>query len=82
MGNISAAKWAETIARHMGHQLVDMVLRDQRRLTDEGLLAPSLSPITAAPIDTQYSSQNGRITQLGVRFCEAIRNYHMAKTER
>jgi hypothetical protein len=82
MGNISAATGADIIARHMGHQLVDMVLRDQRRLTDEGLLASSLSSITTAPVDTQYSSQNGRITRLGIRFCEAIRNYQIAKTER
>jgi hypothetical protein len=81
MGNITVVKWAEIVARQMGHQLAEMVLRDQSRLTDEGLLTPSLTPVTNAPQDTQYSSVGGRMTRLGLRFCEAIRNYHTIKKE-
>lgn len=77
MGNITVLRWAEIISRQLGHRFVDMVLRDQRRLTEEGLLTPSLSLATAAPHDTQYSSRNGRMTELGIKFCEAIRDYQL-----
>jgi hypothetical protein len=81
MGNITIIRWAEIIARQMGHRFVDMVQRDQRRLTEEGLLAPALTVVTNAPHDTQYSSRNARMTEFGIKFCEAIRDYQIIRKE-
>jgi hypothetical protein len=82
MGNITIVRWAEIISRQLGHRFVEMVQRDQQRLTEEGLLSPALTGSTNPPHDTQYSSRNARMTELGVKFCDAIRNYQIVKKEK
>jgi hypothetical protein len=79
MGNISLMQWAAIISNQMGHRFVEMVIRDQRRLVDEGLISASLSPSTNPANDTQLSSRDGRMTELGIKFCEAIRDYQLAR---
>ena len=79
--NIGAPQWCAIVATQMGHRFREMIWRDQRRLTEEGLLSSAVTNLGNSLLDTTYPARNGRMTELVIRFCEAIRNYNETKKE-
>ena len=69
--------WATKIARRMGHDLAALVVRDERRLTEEGLISPYVNSSDTRPHQANVSERNARLTDLGLKFCAAIRDYQI-----
>jgi len=75
--------WAARVANLAGHGSPDLVMRDQRSLEEEGLIATRLE-LGSAPYVQQDQSvwnKDGRITPLGIRFCENIQTYRAERTD-
>lgn len=62
--------WAATICNRMGHGLSALVMKDDRELVEQGLFSPR---INSANVD----STNARVTDLGIRFCNVIKDYRI-----
>jgi hypothetical protein len=77
----SLRAWASTVAQFAVHGSADLVMRDQRSLEEEGLISTRTELGSSAPYvqaDQTVFNKDGRITGLGVSFCENIQTY---KTE-
>lgn len=67
-------RWADLVAKKLGHGLTALVIKDEAALMELGLL--SLRSDSTVSVDRQSASiKDGRLTDLGVRLCETIRNY-------
>jgi hypothetical protein len=69
--------WAQTMASRLGHGLSTLVIRDSVALEQSGLLNARVV-VGSAPHQTNENwvlPVNARITDLGMKFCENIRNY-------
>jgi len=69
--------WAQTMASRLGHGLFTLVIRDSIALEQNGLLNARVA-VGPAPHQTNENwvlPVNARITDLGMKFCENIRNY-------
>ena len=78
--------WTMKVAGHMGHGLTFLVLRDSHALEQQGLInTKEVEPTmrTAPGGSGQYAvnSRNARLTDLGFKFCENIRNYQIEMSE-
>jgi hypothetical protein len=67
------AGWARLMAQHLGHSLTGLIDRAEAVLVEQCLLTPRLDQ------GLKVSPLNGRLTDLGVKFCENIRHYQIAK---
>lgn len=68
-----ARKWLVLLARRLGHNLVELVERDERVLMDWRLL--SNRAYLNGAMDSGVNDENSRLTKLGMRFCENIDGY-------
>jgi len=69
--------WANMTAHALGHGLASLVLRDEKRLIEEGLLSERENSPDVG-IDRQVVSEaSARVTDLGIRFCNQIQAYHV-----
>jgi hypothetical protein len=76
--------WAGKIAGQMGHGVSFLVLKDAETLERHGLINtkevdPGMRPGGAPSGAGNYviNSTDARLTDLGMRFCENIRSYHL-----
>jgi hypothetical protein len=82
-GNVTLEGWAQAMSGHLGHGLFTLVIRDSIALEENGLINGRVA-IGAAPHQQNQNwvnPINSRITNLGVRFCENIRNYEVLVKE-
>jgi hypothetical protein len=69
--------WAAQVAQYADHGSVDFVMRHERKLEQEGLITEQVQ-VGAAPYIRQEQkvwNKDGRITVVGIRFCENIQTY-------
>jgi hypothetical protein len=74
----SLRAWASTVAQFAVHGSTDLVMRDQRSLEEEGLISTRTELGSSAPYvqaDQSVFNKDGRITGLGISFCENIQTY-------
>jgi hypothetical protein len=62
--------WMEQLANRLGHDILGLVERDERVLMENGLLTGR-----QWPDESGVKDENGRLTILGVKFCENIESY-------
>jgi hypothetical protein len=65
-------EWMEAVSHHLGHALSALVERGEVNLVEHRLLSPRLEPdrLRVAP---------HRLTDLGTKFCDTIKWYHIEK---
>lgn len=73
-GEWGIQRWAEAVAKKMGHGLTALVLKDEPALMDLGLLS-LYNDGTASRSNQRASIINARLTDLGIKLCETIQNY-------
>jgi hypothetical protein len=69
--------WASRMAKSVGHGLSAPVLNDERALILQGLISEHLNSDTLRLDQQQVFLLNGRLTDLGMKFCTAIQTYHI-----
>ncbi len=67
---MSTIQWRETMAHRLGHKLSALIIRDEHRLVDYGLIAPSGD---AHGINVPL--MDARMTDLGIKFCQNLETY-------
>jgi hypothetical protein len=75
--------WATKVSNYADHGSVDFVLRHERNLEQEGLITEQVQ-VGAAPYIRQEQNvwnKDGRITEIGIRFCENIKTYKTDTTD-
>lgn len=70
LGNL----WQSKMANNVGHGLIALVEQDEKTLVDGGLISPRI--YNGGVMET-----DGRLTDLGIKFCKNIEEYKVA-TER
>lgn len=70
LGNL----WQSKMANNVGHGLIALVEQDEKTLVDGGLISPRI--YNGGVMET-----DGRLTDLGIKFCKKIEEYKVA-TER
>jgi hypothetical protein len=83
-----ADKWVDLMSRRLGHNIREIVEQDERVLMEQRLLSPRNSIRHGDNIfgrkekdekeeenEEGVSDASGRLTPLGIRFCENIKNY-------
>jgi len=70
--NTSYTRWSEVVAEHLGHSLKSLVQFANDSLVSHQLLSER------GPSNT-ISLQNGRLTDLGISFCQNIEHYQIEK---
>jgi hypothetical protein len=71
-GSVSTREWQVMLSKELGHGLSALIGLDERKLVEQGLIAPwtnreeHMVPLT-----------DGRMTDLGIRFCENIEKYRI-----
>lgn len=68
--SIGARHWLELTSRRLGHQIVDLVEKDERVLIQNGLLTGRL-----LPDESGVNDGNGRLTRAAFKFCENLLTY-------
>jgi hypothetical protein len=79
-GNVTLEGWAQTMAGRLGHGFFPLVIKDSVVLEQQGLINARVV-IGSAPhqaSENWVNPVNGRITNLGTRFCENILTYEAA----
>jgi hypothetical protein len=69
--------WAAGVSNYADHGSLDLVMRHERKLEEEGLITEQVQT-GSAPYQRQEQNvwnKDGRITQIGIRFCENIKTY-------
>jgi len=76
-GTLLLRVWATSVASQAGHGSADIVMRDQRALEKEGLITARVGIESPDLVQEEQSvvAQNARITPLGIKFHENIKNY-------
>lgn len=73
-GDWTIQRWAEAVAKKIGHGLAALVLKDESSLMALGLIAP-YRDATVGRRNQVTSADNGRLTDLGLKLCETIEKY-------
>jgi hypothetical protein len=68
---VAGPTWSAKIANNVGHCLVALVEQDEKVLVDCGLISPRA-------YGAQVREVNGRLTDLGIKFCQNIELYQPA----
>lgn len=76
-GMVSVLDWAQTL----NSKLVDVIVRDQDKLVQQGLLSPYLGSLEAYLHSRRVTVGNARLTDLGIKFCEAIHDYQLVREQ-
>ena len=63
--------WCREVAQLQGHYLTALMEKNERALVDQGLLSPR-SGNPGAPVINDFQ---GRMTDLGIKFCENLESY-------
>lgn len=66
--------WANAVGVKLGHSMVALIEHHETALIENNLLAPRVSEIRTA-----VATGNGRLTDLGIKFCENIECYQIDK---
>lgn len=74
-GTLGYRQWAEFITAKLGHNVISLVEHYDKALVDNYLLTPRLHADSSGVTQT-----SGRLTDLGIRFCQNIENYHIEKS--
>ncbi|MGA8490295.1 MAG: hypothetical protein WB711_07725 [Terriglobales bacterium] len=69
-GSISTREWQAMLAKNLGHGLSALIGLDERKLVERGLIAPWTNRE-----EHMVPLMDGRMTDLGIKFCENIGNY-------
>jgi hypothetical protein len=69
-GSISASQWREMMAHRLGHKLSALIIRDEHKLVEYGLIAPS-----GDTNEINVPLMDARMTDLGIKFCQHIEAY-------
>jgi hypothetical protein len=72
-GSVSTLQWREMIADRLGHKLSALIERDERKLVEYGFIAQWIRPD-----ELQVPLTDGRMTDLGIKFCQNLEAYHTA----
>jgi len=67
----NASYWRAMIAKKVGLGLSALMERDERALVDQGLITPIVMSGNLA----QIREDSARLSDLGIRFCENMKNY-------
>lgn len=67
-----AATWTSKMANNVGHGLTALVEQDEKVLIGSGLLNARRN------MELQVSEHNARLTDLGIKFCQNLDEYHVA----
>lgn len=69
--------WATKVSQFADHGSVDFVMRHEHSLEREGLITEQLQTGSAPYVRQEQNvwNKDGRITEIGVRFCENIQTY-------
>jgi len=76
-----ANEWLKLMSRRLGHNILELIEQDERVLMGHRLLTGrrsrgAMSNFSAVAGDEgAVDDANGRLTALGARFCENIKNY-------
>ena len=73
-GEWTIQRWADAVAKKLGHGLTGLVLKDESALMELGLITLHRD-VTVGPPNTAARIDNGRLTDLGIKLCETIQNY-------
>jgi hypothetical protein len=76
---VSVLDWASKLNNTVGRQLVDVIVRDQDKLVQEGLLSPYMGSLESFLHNRRVSTGNARLTDLGMRFCVTIQSYQLVR---
>ena len=76
-GEWTIPRWAEVIAKKLGHGLTALVLKDESALMELGLISPHRDMSAGLP-NQRAEVSNGRLTDLGFKLCQTIQNYQAA----
>lgn len=78
---VSVLDWARKICGQSGHRLVDIVLRYQGRLVEEGLISAYVGSVESHENHRRVDVQNARMTDFGIRFCTTIYDYQLVREQ-
>jgi hypothetical protein len=73
-GGVGYSRWSEIVAEHLGHYLKSLVQAASPSLEKHQLLSEHFTGDTIYP-------QNGRLTDLGIKFCENVERYQVEKRD-
>ena len=73
-GDWGIQRWADAVAKKLGHGLTALVLKDESALMELGLVSPHRDRTAGLPNQVAMVD-NGRLTDLGIKLCETIQNY-------
>lgn len=76
-GSIDTRQWRTQMAHSLGHQLSALVGRDERKLVEYGLIAPWIRTD-----ELQVPLMDGRMTDLGIKFCMNLESYMSSDPQR
>jgi hypothetical protein len=75
-GSIETPQWRTMMANSIGHKLSALVGRDERKLVEYGLIAPWIrTDELLVPL------MDGRMTDLGIKFCRNLESYGSTVSE-
>jgi hypothetical protein len=79
----SLKNWAAQVSQFADHGSLDFVMRHEGKLSQEGLITEQIQTGSAPFVREQQNiwNKDGRITELGIRFCENIQTYRAEKAE-
>lgn len=74
-GMNSFVEWTQAVSNHLGHSLVSLVAHADKVLVDNLLLTERYNPDRSGI----HLGLSGRLTDLGVKFCDNIERYRVEK---
>lgn len=75
-GDMGFNEWAEAVSKHLGHSLIGLIEHADKVLVDNQLLTERVLPDRSG---IQHGRQ-GRLTDLGIKFCENVERYRIEKS--
>jgi hypothetical protein len=72
-GSTPTQTWRTTMAANVGHKLAALVAQDERKLVEQGLIAPWIRAD-----ELEVPAMDARMTDLGIKFCENIESYSIS----
>ena len=69
-GSMPTIQWREAMAQRLGHKLSALVIRDEHKLVEYGLIAPS-----GDAHEINVPLMDARMTDLGIKFCQNLEAY-------
>jgi hypothetical protein len=73
-GEWTIQRWADAVAKKLGHGLTALILKDESALIELGLISPHRDVTVGLP-NQVARVDNGRLTDLGIKLCETVENY-------